>query len=28
MEIDSIIGRVLVHDVEKQTLLKETDLEP
>jgi len=28
MEIDSIIGRVLVHDVEKQTLLKESDLEP
>ncbi len=28
MEIDQIIGRVLVHDVEKQTLLKESDLEP
>ena len=28
MEIDRIIGRVLVHDVEKQTLLKESDLEP
>lgn len=28
MEIDHIIGRVLVHDVEKQTLLKESDLEP
>ena len=28
MEIDRIIGRVLVNDVEKQTLLKESDLEP
>jgi len=28
MEIDRIIGQVLTHDVEKQTLLKESDLEP
>src|SRR6056300_180300 len=28
MKIDSIIGRVLVKDIESQTVLKESDLEP
>src|SRR6056300_1261137 len=28
MKIDSIIGRILVKDIESQTLLKESDLEP
>jgi len=28
MKIDSIIGRILVKDIESQTLLNESDLEP